>query len=286
MYRKVTEMMNSCSRCGYEWAPRSKDPIRCPSCKSTRWNRKAVNDRCLRCGAEWVQRGTVPPKYCPVCHSSMWNTEKITYTCPKCGLSRTLRSNSRIGLCPACDRYVDSKPRTKFEEYRQKESGISEVVRIWSDGEGLTLTYVDNGRNMAYLYADGDLVGSVNFASWCRNNKLSMEFTIKNHKDDSVSEKLSMLAMTIMSEDEHSADRSAAIAELRDISEEKAKILELYENGMEPLPISLKLGVPFSEVMEAVNSIPPISGKSIGQSDAREDVPELRSEPLFGSERT
>ena len=98
----------------------------------------------------------------------------VTYTCPKCGLTRTLRSNSRIGLCPVCDRYVDSRPKTQFDDFRPKEAGVSDIIRIWTDGEGLTLVYVDNGRGMTYLYAEGDLVGSINFSSWCRNNKLSM----------------------------------------------------------------------------------------------------------------
>ena len=119
-------MMNKCCRCGYEWAPRSKEPLRCPSCKSTRWNKETIKDKCLRCGAEWVQRGSESPKYCPICHSSMWNSEKVTYTCPKCGLTRTLRSNSRIGLCPVCDRYVDSRPKTQFDDFRPKEAGVSE----------------------------------------------------------------------------------------------------------------------------------------------------------------
>lgn len=27
-----------CLRCGYEWLPRTKNPILCPNCKSKAWN--------------------------------------------------------------------------------------------------------------------------------------------------------------------------------------------------------------------------------------------------------
>lgn len=267
-------MTNKCCRCGYEWAPRSEDPIRCPSCKSTRWDKAAVRDRCLRCGAEWMQRGDLSPKYCPVCHSSMWNMEKISYTCPKCGLTRTLRSNSRIGLCPVCDRYADSKPRERFDDFRLKEAGVSVISRIWTDGEGLTLIYVDNGRNTAYLYAAGELVNSVNLSAWCRDNKLSLEYVLRNCQDDSVSEKLYKLAMSMISEDESSSDRSSAIAEMHGMSEEQALVISMHDNGMEPLPISMKLGIPFSAVMDTLSNLSSGDGVRRETRDNGEGNPE------------
>ncbi len=278
-------MMNRCCRCGYEWAPRSKEPLRCPSCKSTRWNKETIKDKCLRCGAEWVQRGSESPKYCPICHSSMWNSEKVTYTCPKCGLTRTLRSNSRIGLCPVCDRYVDSRPKTQFDDFRPKEAGVSDIIRIWTDGEGLTLVYVDNGRGMTYLYAEGDLVGSINFSSWCRNNKLSMEYVLRNYQEDSLSEKLSKLAMSMLSDDEAPSDRISIIAELRGITEEQAIIVSMHDDGMEPLPISLKLGIPFSTVMDTLNNIPPISGKGIRSDIGKDAKPDIGHRDILGDEK-
>ena len=27
-----------CKRCGYEWIPRTKNPVLCPRCKSKAWN--------------------------------------------------------------------------------------------------------------------------------------------------------------------------------------------------------------------------------------------------------
>jgi predicted RNA-binding Zn-ribbon protein involved in translation (DUF1610 family) len=35
-----------CLRCGHEWKPRSNDnPIACPKCKSTYWNRNKIGDK-------------------------------------------------------------------------------------------------------------------------------------------------------------------------------------------------------------------------------------------------
>ena len=56
-------MNNICMRCGYTWSARSKKPLRCPHCKTTRWDKEVVKDVCKRCGAEWVQRGGEMPKY-------------------------------------------------------------------------------------------------------------------------------------------------------------------------------------------------------------------------------
>ena len=29
-----------CNRCGHKWIPRVKEPVQCPKCKRTDWNRK------------------------------------------------------------------------------------------------------------------------------------------------------------------------------------------------------------------------------------------------------
>ncbi len=192
----------------------------------------------------------------------MWDSERTVYTCPKCGLTRTLRSNSRMDLCPVCDRYADPKPRDHFDDPRLKKAGVSEISRIWTDGEGMTLMYVDDGRLTAYLYAAGDLVGSVNLSGWCRDNRLSLDYVLRNYQDDSVSEKLYKLAMSILSEDEISSGRIPAGAETQGMNEEQALIVSMHEGGMEPLPISMKLGIPFSAVMDVLNGRSPASADS------------------------
>lgn len=279
-------MICTCLRCGYQWSARTEVPKRCPACKSTRWNKEAVTNKCLRCGAEWTQRGDRVPKFCPVCHSGMWNTEKYTYTCPKCGRTHILRSNSRPGLCPVCDRYADVRPRIGFAEFRPRIGGISKVIKLWSDGEGMTMTLVDDGRYTAYLYRRGELVSTASFAPWCRSNGVSLDGFIEGRPTPGSDEKLRDLALSMESRGKPDEGKVENIQELRGVTREQAMIISLHDAGMDPLPISLKLGLTFSEVMDTLSGSHPISGKGISPRSPQEgSFPTRDGSAYYGHER-
>ena len=54
---------------------------------------------------------------------------------------------------------------------------------------------------------------------------------------------------------------------------------------MEPLPISLKLGIPFSTVMDTLNNIPPISGKGIRSDIGKDAKPDMGHRDILGDEK-
>ena len=231
--------------------------MRCPSCKSTRWNKPEIRDKCLRCGAEWVQRSDDPPKYCPACHSSMWNKERKVFTCSKCGRTRILRSNSRGGLCPICDRYAQMHPRPIFGRGGpvpdgSARIGIGRSVRIWSSGDGLIINYIDNGRNYAYAYRDGKLIGTVKLDIWCRKEMVDLSRLASGRPEPREEHALSLLAESL-----EARSRSDGAAPWTDGPDGlRERVLALSGEGMEPLPIALKLGITFSEVMDLLNSPP------------------------------
>lgn len=250
-------MNNICLRCGYTWLARAKKPLRCPNCKTTRWNKEVVKDVCKRCGAEWVQRGGEMPKYCPVCHSSMWNSEKRTYTCPKCGKTRSLRSNSRENLCPECDMYSASRPAPRFTETIGRAAGISRITTLWSDGNGLTLRYIDNGSHIAALYDFGKYLGEVNIDLFCRKYRLTFELGPHIY-NESYQEVMKSAVDKILFTNEVVMSRTERIGEMRGLDPVSAEIVNLYESGMQPVSIALKTGVPFSDIMDLISEIPPI----------------------------
>ena len=232
--------------------------MRCPSCKSTRWNKPEIRDKCLRCGAEWVQRSDNPPKYCPACHSSMWNRERKVFTCSKCGRTRILRSNSRGGMCPICDRYALMHPRPIFGRTglsldRSTRIGIGRSVRIWSSGDGLIINYVDNGRDYAYAYRDGKLIGSVKLDSWCRKEMVDMGRLTSGRPGPYEEHALSLLAESM---EARSRSDISSVPWSKGSESLRERVLSLSGEGMEPLPIALKLGITFSEVMDILNSPP------------------------------
>ena len=246
-------MMYNCLRCDYTWVARSDYPARCPHCKSTRWDKKVIIDKCQRCKAEWIQRGTEAPKYCPMCHSSMWDAKKRTFTCPKCGVTRVLRSNSRSGRCPTCDNYSNRRPRAPKEEC----PGISRIIHLWSDGKGLALSYLDNGQGIAYLYNGGKLLGEVNFDVMCKTQGL--RFTAASANDDSFRPVCEQAVSRILSNQAVSEERVDSVSTLYKVDESTSKILLLRDSGMMPAAIALKLGVPFSQVMDVLTNAPRIA---------------------------
>lgn len=266
-------MNNTCLRCGYVWATRSLDPIRCPRCKSVRWNREVVKDSCKRCGAEWIQRGGTKPKYCPVCHSSMWDSEIRTFTCPKCGKTRMLRSNSRENLCPECDLYNDRKSKLRFLDCGLA-SGIRPIIHLWSDGKGKTLNCVDDGSGRASLYDNGRLLGEINIASWCKNSNLVFEIGPKL-SGEKYQSAFALAAEKILFVYRSQERKYTNIESLRGVSPLQAEVIGLYESGMKPVSIALRLGIPFTDVMDMISTIPAMSSDNF--YDRRETY-EQRSE--------
>ncbi len=253
MVDRGLNMMYNCLRCDYTWIARSEYPSRCPHCKSTRWNKKVIIDKCQRCKAEWIQRGEEPPKYCPMCHSSMWDAKKKTFTCPKCGNTRTLRSNSRTGRCPICDNYNNRKARTPREE----SFGIGRMIHLWGDGKGQTLSYLDNGQGLAYLYNCGKLVGEINLDLLCKSQGL--RFDTGSVNDKSFQPLYEQAVSKINSTQTIPKERIDSVSTLHAVDETTSKIMILKESGMQPMVIALKLDVPFSCVMDILTNTPRIA---------------------------
>lgn len=249
-------MSNRCLRCGYQWSPRSDKPFRCPRCKSTRWDKTSVEHKCLRCGAEWEQRSEKLPRYCPECHSSMWNEARSTYTCPKCGKVVVLRSNSRIGMCPDCDAYSDRRNRYE-SEYAPRMSGPGRIVPIWSDGHGLSMYYCE-GTGMGLVYHNGNVIGSRRIENMLRGQGAAVG-NVTKEKDPSLFFELESMSKCILS------DRD--VLDISDADSKKRACLQLFKEGMTPVAISLKLGMPFTEVMDIV------SASKESESDNRRQFP-------------
>lgn len=244
--------MSKCLRCGYEWQPRKRDPVRCPSCKSTRWNDAAVADQCQRCGATWTQRGDAPPKYCPVCHSAKWDVERLTYTCPRCGRTRVLRSNSRRGLCPVCDRYADGhRGQPPLREERAPLMEEPQTKRLWSDGNGL-YCFLDADGNTVYVMNRGKLAGSAGLRGWCRCYGLDPQKVLEDPEGEA-SFQLSQLAGGVLARREAYRVRTQELSVERKVSSQAAACLALKDAGMCPVAIAMKLELPFSAVMDALN---------------------------------
>ena len=259
-------MKNACLRCGYRWTARSSKPLRCPRCKSTRWDRDVIRDRCMRCNAEWVQRGDERPKYCPVCHSGMWNAEKRSFTCPKCGKTRILRSNSREDLCPSCDMYQERRKAGK-NGFLNTPSGMGKVLHLWKDGEGLVLTFIHDGKGIAYLYDTGRYLGEIDLDSWFRSHGQRLD-PYRPQGDERYDEVMKKAVEKILSRVDISEKTVDNISALRGVDKLEATIISMMQDGVPPLSISMKLEIPFSKVMDTLSSIPPMSGTN-GQKNNR-----------------
>lgn len=184
----------------------------------------------------------------------MWEFKKNTYTCPKCGRTRILRSNSRTTLCPYCDGYDDRKRRKKK---RAVQSGICTITHIWSDGKGLTLNYLDNGNGMARLYDKGKFLGELNIESWCKSH--GRKFILEDSHEPEMQDIFELAVKKILSSMPSQTSHTEDVALLRNVDILTAEILALRESGMGPAAISLKLGVPFSSVMDVLTDIPPVA---------------------------
>lgn len=261
-------MTNTCMRCGYEWTPRSESPVRCPNCKSTRWNSQKVTQTCCRCNFTWTQRGKTPPHYCPSCHSVMWNVERAVFTCPKCGKTRTLRANSRTDLCPFCDQYTNPFDSATGSAHPRE---VGQPITLWAS-HGMALIYNANGSGEVTLYKDGTLVNKMNFDRWLQNNGYSSAGIGRICHEPEVRTKLEELAEKMNSEGNAYQNKAEIIQELREISKPASEIVALREMGMIPIAISMKLKIPFTKVMDVLNNVPPI--RSPEKLEAQDRTPE------------
>ena len=248
-------MYSTCLRCGYAWSPRSGTPVRCPQCKSTRWNIEHVTRKCLRCGAEWNQRGNTVPRYCPSCHSSVWNEPKVEFVCPRCGKIRTLRSNSRRDQCPYCDEYKDSGRRSSPSCPAPK--AVTKPVRVWTDGKGLIMMY-SKGSGTATVYEGGILVATTNLDSWLRTRNYSPESVMSSYREEYMQREFEILAKQMYAGRNTHETKAESIKTLHPVSDKASEIIALSESGMQPVAIALKLRLPFTEVMDTLANVPPM----------------------------
>lgn len=109
-----------CLRCRHEWFPRTRVPVRCPACHSTRWNgdaRPVTAPRptlhCNRCGHDWEPLTDRIPAHCPACGSGCWN-QPADYRHPGPGRpsrNGTVPRPSRKKLYPYSPRPEAAPPR-------------------------------------------------------------------------------------------------------------------------------------------------------------------------------
>lgn len=239
--------MFKCSRCGYEWTSRSEAPTRCPKCLTTKWSDKKIVGVCQRCGRVWVRRSEARPKYCPGCHSPAWDRKRVLYACPKCGVTHEVKSKARSSLCPACDRYETRKkpPMRRYDS--RPPSGIGDVMKIWSDGNGLTLSMVEGGK--LTLSVGGRPAATEDLAHWCVENGVTVPVASGGAHDDAMDGMLRNLAMSMYARRGDYEGRARELVETCKMTYGEAACIALHDEGLTPLQISMRLDLPFSEVM-------------------------------------
>ncbi|MGN0138376.1 MAG: hypothetical protein ACI381_07210, partial [Candidatus Methanomethylophilaceae archaeon] len=95
----------TCYRCGHVWRNRSDHPDRCPSCQSMRWDEPTYRLQCRRCGYKWTTRDgrtSEDISLCPSCKSRKWNEVPEIRVCNRCGRSFIPRSHASDPKCPHC----------------------------------------------------------------------------------------------------------------------------------------------------------------------------------------
>ena len=252
-------IVKTCKQCNHKWISRTPNPIRCPHCKSTRWDFNVIKHTCKRCKFTWTQRGTSAPRYCPSCHSAMWAEEKKLFTCPKCGRTRMLRANSRDNMCPFCDKYGSKDKVEVRSEFRG--TTLTAPISLWSNNEGMVLIYSPNSGGFATLYEKGALISTVNIDFWFRTHSYTPENAIAHIDNPSLQRELALLAKQAYSSRDKHISQVDSISESRDLSKDCSEILALYDSGMNPTAISLKLNIPFSTVFDCINDVPRIHNK-------------------------
>lgn len=91
-----------CLRCDYNWASTAKAPYKCPKCLSSRWNTPLEMCKCRMCGYTWERRRKSLPYKCPSCSSSYWNKDSKMHVCTACGREHVAKVN-KCNRCPNCN---------------------------------------------------------------------------------------------------------------------------------------------------------------------------------------
>ena len=98
-----TVTSNTCKHCGHTWVSADGNSRKCPQCQTTKWRDSPNFCKCLRCGHRWESRSAFP-QICPSCKSHRWSEKVFRWRCPECNKETLIRNRERFGLCPTCDR--------------------------------------------------------------------------------------------------------------------------------------------------------------------------------------
>ena len=91
-----------CLRCDYKWVSTAKMPYKCPKCFSARWNTPLEMCKCRMCGYTWERKRKSLPSKCPSCNSSYWNKDSRMHMCASCGTEYVAKVN-KCNRCPNCN---------------------------------------------------------------------------------------------------------------------------------------------------------------------------------------
>ncbi len=136
-----------CVRCSYEWMPRRDVlPMRCPKCRSLRWNDAHLCVECKRCGNKWNSHDGHPLR-CPKCGSYKWDQPPSVYHCKQCGNDWVAKGSKLPSRCPACfSRAWDREPIVVVETVPVASPELETLVReSYRKGKGCVQISLDTG---------------------------------------------------------------------------------------------------------------------------------------------
>jgi len=201
----------------------------------------------------------------------MWNEAKTTFTCPKCGRTRVLRSNSRVDMCPYCDEYGDKKQHVT--ENDRIANGLTRPTVVWSDGKGIVLVYNNNGSGNATVYDNGALIATTNLDFWFRTHNYTPSRALENLSDSTMKSELGILVKQLYGSRSSYHTKAEKVKAVRPVSSREAEVLALHESGMSPIAISMKLEMPFAEVMDILSDVPSMQVQVRVDSERNEERP-------------
>ena len=67
-----SNILLTCTRCGYTWSKRKNKPKKCPKCQSYQWESKTYSFTCSSCGHSWTSTNPDGPIRCPSCRTTKW----------------------------------------------------------------------------------------------------------------------------------------------------------------------------------------------------------------------
>lgn len=135
-----------CKACSYRWVSDVEKPERCPSCHTRNWNADLKRYECFSCGHK-VAYGLDKkcPSECPKCGSYLWGWDKVSCSCRRCGFVGNLLPR-RSGKCPLCG--------TRMTPDSRAESNSSDRVMVDSKAVGILLGEPDECRCITDLMSE------------------------------------------------------------------------------------------------------------------------------------